>query len=413
MALYVVYFANYLVPLITVPYTVRVLTPAGYGRGAVALSFAAFVGVIAAYGFNLTASREVSVGRTDLHAVSRTASEVVVVELCLLAMCAGGYEITLAVVPSLCSDSSIMWIAFAAIGLRTLNPIWLYQGLEDLKFSARVGLILRLAYVPALFLLVRNPTDTPEWLALQAATAGLGAVWLWYHAYRRLGVRWVRPRWKGLVRQVREGFAIFFSMAAVSLYTSGNVFILGILTNATMAGYYSAAEKLVRAAMGAWGPLQQAVFPRITQLASESRQAGLRFAGKMLIVQGGMGAALSIGLFATAPWVVPVVLGHTFQPSITILRILAVLPFLIAVSNVLGIQVMVPFKKDGAFAAALVAAGLLNVGLAVTLVPRWQGSGMAFSVGCSEFIVTASMFLFLRRHDLVPYLRPQPEGANV
>lgn len=413
MALYVVYLANYLVPLITIPYTVRVLTPAGYGRGAVALSCAAFVGVIAAYGFNLTASREVSVGRNDLHAVSRTASEVVVVELCLLAVCAGGYEITLALVPRLRSDSLIMWTAFAAIGLRTLNPVWLYQGLEELKFSARVGLILRLAYVPALFLLVRNPTDTPEWLALQAATAGLDAAWLWYHACRRLGVRWVGPRRKGLVRQVREGFAIFLSMAAVSLYTSGNVFILGILTNATMAGYYSAAEKLVRAAMGAWGPLQQAVFPHITQLASESRQAGLRFAGKILIVQGGMGAALSIGLFATAPWVVPVVLGHTFQPSIMILRILAVLPFLIAVSNVLGFQVMVPFKKDGAFAEALAAAGLLNVGLAVALVPHWQGSGMAFSVACSEFIVTASMLLYLKRHDLVPYLRPEQEAANV
>lgn len=413
IALYAAFLANTVAPLVTVPYTVRVLTPAGYGLGAFAMSFAGFAGLIASYGFSLTASREISVHRDDPRAVSRIASEVVTVELLLIAIGFAAYGVTLMWIPRLGADAADAWIALVAVSFATLNPGWLYQGVEDLDFSARVGVVLRLAYVPALFLLVRKPGDTFEWLALQAAVAGLGSAWLWIHAWRRLKIRWVLPGRRQIVHQLRQGFAVFFSQSAVALYTSGNVFIVGMLTNITVAGYYGAAERLVKVAMSAWGPLQTAVFPRISRLASESREAALRFAGKMLFVQGGMGAVLSTGLLVGAPWIVPLAFGRKFEPSVSVLQILSILPFLIGVSNVLGIQVMVPFHKDRAFAIVLLAAGLVNIGLGALLAPRWQASGMAVSVACSECLVTAGMVWYLRRNRLAPTIIHPREAVHV
>ncbi len=412
LALYAGFVANTIVPLVTVPYTVRVLTPAGYGSGAFALSLAGFAGVVAAYGFGLTASREISVHRDDIEAVSRIASEVAAVQLLLLAVCCVACVVAVALVARLQAVAADVWIAFGVVAFGALNPGWLYQGVEELEFSARVGVVLKLAYVPALFLFVRKPGDTAAWLGLQAVTAGLGSLWLWTHASRSLGVRWVLPSRAGIARQLRQGLAIFFSQSAVALYTSGNVFILGMLTNVTVAGYYSAAERLVKVAMGAWGPLQQAVFPRASRLAAQSREAALRLAGKMLFLQGGLGAVLSAGLLVAAPWLAPLAFGPKFGPSVAVLQILSVLPFLIAVSSVLGIQVMVPFGKDRAFATALLAAGLCNVGLGLLLVPRWQASGMAVSVAASECLVTACMFGYLWRHRLTPSLGRPVEAVH-
>lgn len=412
-ALYGAFLANIIAPLATVPYTVRVLTPQGYGSGAFALSLAGFAGVVAAYGFGLTACRQISVHRDNIETVSRIASEVVSVELLLLAVCFVAYAVSVTLIVRLHAESADAWIAFLVVALGVFNPGWLYQGLEELQFSSRVSVVSRLIYVPALFLVVRGPGDTFAWLALQAVTAGLASAWLWAHACRRLKIRWVAPNWRGMRSQLRQGFAIFFSHAAVSLYTSGNVFILGMLTNVTVAGYYSAAERLVRIAMSAWGPLQKAVFPRVNQLAAQSGQAALRLAGKMLLLQGGMGAVLSAGLFIAAPWIVPLAFGAKFEPSVAVLRILAILPIFIALSNVLGVLVMVPFNKDSAFALVLLAAGLLNVGLGILLAPQWQASGMAVSAACSECLVTTGMFLYLWRNRLTPWVSARSEVVHV
>jgi PST family polysaccharide transporter len=413
VALYVVHFANYLLPLITVPYVVRVLTPSGFGLGAFAVSFAGFFGTVADYGFNLTATRAVSVNRDSHHEVSRIATQVMFTKAVMLGHCAGIFWLLTWAVPKLQGNNLVMWMGFLQVAVGSLTPFWLYQGLEELRFSSRVNLAARVAYVPALFLFVRRPADTWKWMLLQAVVAVISAGILWLNAWLRLGVGWVRPRWADLQSQLKEGFSLFVSQAAVKAYTSGNTFILGMFTNMTIAGYYSAAERVVQMILALLGPVSQAVYPRAVQLAASSREAALQLTRKMMLFMGTAGLGLSAGVLVTAPWLVPVLLGARFQPSITIMQILSPLPFLIALSNVLGIQIMVPFKHDVAFTVILVAAGLLNLGMASLLAPHWQGNGMAVSVTFSELLVTAAMFWYLGRRRLLPLVPLQPEAASV
>ena len=175
VALYVVHFANYLLPLITVPYVVRVLTPSGYGLGAFAVSFAGFFGTLADYGFNLTATRSVSVNRDSHHEVSRIATQVMFTKAVILGHCAGVFWLLTWAVPKLRGNNLVMWMGFLQVAMGSLSPFWLYQGLEELRFSARVNLAVRVAYVPALFLFVRRPADTWKWVLLQAVVAAVAA----------------------------------------------------------------------------------------------------------------------------------------------------------------------------------------------------------------------------------------------
>lgn len=53
LALYGVQFANYLLPLITLPYLTRVLGPESWGSLVVVQSFAQYLSLLVEYGFNL------------------------------------------------------------------------------------------------------------------------------------------------------------------------------------------------------------------------------------------------------------------------------------------------------------------------------------------------------------------------
>jgi PST family polysaccharide transporter len=162
-----------------------------------------------------------------------------------------------------------------------------------------------------------------------------------------------------------------------------------------MVGYYSVAEKIVKAMLGILTPVSQAAYPRFSKLAAESKAEALFWGRRMLFLMGGIGFGLSVVIFLSAPLIVGILLGTQYRPSILAIKIISFLPFLVALSNVLGIQLMVPFGMDRGFTWILFTAGLLNVSLAVLLVPPWQAAGMAISVLISEIFVTLAMSIFL------------------
>lgn len=115
----------------------------------------------------------------------------------------------------------------------------------------------------------------------------------------------------------------------------------------------------------------------------------------MLVLMGSLGLALSVTLLAGAPVIVRVVLGPGYEPSMMVAQILAPWIFIDAITNVWGIQTMLPFGYDWAFFIILVLAGLLNITLAIPLAPVFKEVGMAIAVLLSCIFVTIAQPFFL------------------
>ena len=396
-SLYLIQFANYIVPLIIVPYLVRVLGPAGYGAVAFAQGFINYLMLFVEYGFNWSATRKISVQREDHQAVNYTALHVWAAKGLLSLVGLGGLLLLIVFVPKLREVSRLLLALYGLILGDVLFPTWLFQGMERMVAISVINLGMKLAILGGVFALVHRPEDALVYAALMgggSVAAGLTGMVV---AVRMFRLKLVRVSWSGILETLREGWILFLSRASVSLYTAGNAFILGMLTDHTVVGYYSAAEKVVKSILGLLGPLSQAAYPRFSKMAVESKAKALLWARRMLLLMGGAGFGLSLGIFLGAPLIVAVLLGPQYGPSILVMRVIAFLPFLIAMSNVLGIQVMIPFGMDRVFTVILFSAGVLNVVLAVLLAPIWQAAGMAFSVLFSEIFVTLTMFVYLYR----------------
>lgn len=401
-SLYLIQFANYLVPLIMIPYLVRVLDPSGYGRVAFGQSLITYFIIFADYGFAFSATRKISLERNDIMAVSRTASQVWISKFVLGV---AGLIVLISVVLSVTKLHEISVMLFILYGLvigNVLFPTWLFQGMEKMVAISVINLLMQLFILIGVFTLVHRPDDYIIYAGLISSgsiLSGLVGASLAFYIFK---LQPIMPSTRSILDTLREGWTLFLSTASVSLYTAGNAFILGLLTTTTVVGYYSAAEKMVKAALGLLGPIAQAAYPRFSKLAFESEVVALQWGRRMLVVVGSVGLILSLILFVGAPILVQVVLGPEYGPSIKVIRILAALPFLVAISNVLGIQLMVPFGKDKAFTSILFVAGLTNVILAILLAPVWLESGMGAAVLISEMLVTVIMFVYLWANNLNP-----------
>jgi len=237
-------------------------------------------------------------------------------------------------------------------------------------------------------------------LLLQAAAGFLAFGGGWALVRRDAPLRW--PGRQATRDALRMGWSMFVFRASAGLYTAGNAFILGLFAPPQVVGYYAGAEKIGRAIVGLLGPAGQALYPRVSRLAGHARTEALRMVRLGLAAMGTGGVLLGITAFLAAPVLVRLLLGPGFEPAVAVLRVLALIPPLAAVSNVLGIQWMLPLGLDRPFTRIVIWAGLLNVALAVWLAPSLGERGMAWAVVAAEAFAAGGMWLYLRIRRLDP-----------
>jgi PST family polysaccharide transporter len=408
-SLYSIQFASYVLPLITVPYLVRVLKPERFGTVAFGQGLIAYFMALVEYGFGLSATRRISAARENHELVSRVASNIVAARVLL---CAGSFSLLICLiyfVPRLHEASTLLLVLYGSVIGMAIFPSYLFQGLERMSPIAVINLSVRIVAILAMFVVVRREEDYLAYAALISAQSIVAAVVGVWAAFRMFQLHAVWPTWSGIGNSLKEGWITFLSISAITLYTSGNAFILGMLTNDVVVGYYSAAEKIVRAAVAVLGPISQAAYPRFAKMAVESKEMALRWARRMLLLMGGVGFLITAAIFACSGLIVHLVLGARFQASGPVMRILALLPLLVAISNVLGIQILFPFRQDRVVLVSVTTGGLVNVALAFLLAPVFQARGMAVSAVVAEFLVTATQIYYIVKMGLNP-LNPMPDG---
>lgn len=398
-SLYAIRMAMSLLPLISIPYVVRVLGPFGYGTFAFGQGLIAYFALFTDYGFNLAATRRISACRDDAGVVARIASATLAAKLLLTA---GGLVLLLllTMLPKLADARAVILLLYGNVVGNALFPHWLYEGQERMVVSSVLVVAGMAAATAGIFVVVRDPGDYVALAGLWGGSSVLVGVIGLAAGLRLFHVRLVRPPAAEVWEALRKGALLSASAGSTTLYTSGNAFLLGLVAPREVVGFYTAGEKVVRAIQALVHPVQQALYPRVSLLAMSSRDSALELGRRLLQWTGGLGLALSVLLFAGAPTAVRLVLGPDFAPTVQVIRILAPLPLIVAISSTLTLQVMVPFGRDRALVRILLLSGLTNVVMALLLASAWLETGMAVAVVLTEMLVAGWVATYLRSQDL-------------
>jgi PST family polysaccharide transporter len=190
------------------------------------------------------------------------------------------------------------------------------------------------------------------------------------------------------VRYLRCGFNFFIFQAAVSLYTSFNVVLLGLFRTPAEVGAYASAERLIKAGLGFIGQASQALFARLNHLKMTSVADMERLRSRALAGMFLLGMLGSVIILALADFVAQYLFPATADDVASMLRIFAMLVPAIALSSVLGLHYLIVDKQEVLFNRIIITAALTNLIAATAAIQFFGARGLAVSWVLIEWIIT-------------------------
>ena len=112
---------------------------------------------------------------------------------------------------------------------------------------------------------------------------------------------------------------------------------------------------------------------------------------------------LFLGLIVSAPILIRLFCGPSYEPAISTLQIISPILLFIALSNVLGIQILYPQGKENVVIKCTIFGAITNFTLNLILIPLMANDGAAIATCVAEFMVTFIMLIIGRKYIPIEY----------
>jgi len=176
--------------------------------------------------------------------------------------------------------------------------------------------------------------------------------------------------------------------------------IAAIDSHDLIVGYYGAANKIIDSIKGILNPISLAIFPYISQQVIINKSNAILFIRKVLKCYSIFGFIMFFILFIFSDEIVSVLLGVQYEQSIILIKILSAIPFLVAISNVLGTHTLLTFGYNRIYSRILLVSALISIILIIPMSYFFSDKGAAFTMLLTEFCVTLMMYVSLRKLDI-------------
>ncbi len=380
---------NYLLPLITLPYLVRILGAEKYGLVMFAQAFTQFFIIFTDYGFNLSAAREIAVHRNDRDMVSTIYWSVMIIKGVFIVT---GFGVMAAIVfyfDRFKPDWILYLLCYGMVlGQACMTP-WFFQGMERMKFITLINITARVIFTVTIFIVVRQQTDYIYVPLLSSTGMILAGAMSMMIALKRFKVAVRIPGFKALSYHLRSSFQFFLSQVSVSFYTYANSFALGLFVSNQAVAYYAAAQQLYKAMYGVFVPLVNALYPFI----SKERSVGLF----KKVYWPACGAAALGGLFVfvfSGP-ITDIIFGAGFGETSHLLQLFSVLVVIAVASVLLGYPFLAALGHPEYANMSVVFGSILHLAILAAIIPVMTTYLVAIAT-----IVTELTILLIRIHGV-------------
>lgn len=351
---------NLLLPLITIPYLLDTVGAANYGVYSIVYTVVQYVLLIGKYGFHYTSTKQISQHRNDVLMVSRIFHSTMLARVVL--------TITASIV-----CLGFIWFVYPkyvllylyGLGIAfgdVLNPVWLFQGMEKMRYMTIVNSITKILFTVLIFTCIRQESDYEFIILFNSAgfivsgiVSFLIAVFIFHIKAQKVSVNDVAV-------QIKDSSTVFFSSAFVNVFNNSYILILGLFLNESMIGIYSAVDKVIKAAKILVDPISNALFPHVAKsFMGKSMKDNVNTIFRYSKTVGMLLTVIAVALVASSPLVCDKFLHSIKDESMMLIWWMSPLIVIGGLNYVFGIVGLINLGRQKTWLRNLIISSALGI----------------------------------------------------
>lgn len=386
----------YIFQFLTYPYIARVLGVTNIGICNYVQSIVMYFSLFCGLGISTLGVREIAKCNGDKERLDSTFSQLFTMNLWLTIVVTLLYLVVMMVVPQFAPYRKLMAIGATQLVFGTFSIEWLFRGIEDFKYITIRTLFVRLAYMLAIFLCVRDSQDYDIYFVIYSGMVVLNGIINWN--YRRKFVKYSFQSFHSIFKHIKPCLYLGSQNILTSVYTTFNVVYLGMVCGDVQVGLYTTATKIEGIILALYTSVTLVLMPQISAMMENDNKEGV---GHLINRSFSLLFAFVFPCLAFTECftegIVSIVADSGYEGAVLLMRVVMPAMLVVGLEQILIVQILMPSRADKQVLLNCVFGAACSVLLNLLLVSRLQGLGSSFVWVISEFAVMSSALYFVKR----------------
>ena len=378
--------SNFIFPLITFPYVSRVLLPSGTGKVAFATSVISYFSMFAQLGIPTYGIRACAQVRDDKYKLSKVVHELCIINFIMMLLSYLVFFGGIVFVERLRNEKILFVIMGSMILFNSIGMEWLYKALEEYTYITIRSIVFKAIAVSMMLIVVKSQGDYVIYGAISIFAASASNVMNCINAHKYITLK---PIENYNFRQHIKPILIFFGMScATTIYTNFDTVMLGFMKSDVDVGYYNAAIRIKSILVSIITSLGTVLLPRAAYyIEHDLREEFNYIARKSINFVYIIALPMIIYFIVYAPECIYFLSGNAYEGSILPMQILMPTLLFIGLTNILGIQIMVPLEMEKWVLNSYIIGAIVDLIINILLIPKMGASGAAIGTLIAEIAV--------------------------
>lgn len=381
-------------PLITTPYLSRVLGAEGIGIYGYTYSIVTYFVLFGSLGVSLYGQREIAYAGEDKEKRKKIFVEVNIFRFITIAIATIVYYFLF----MRNNDYQVFYrILLFELWAAAFDISWFFQGMEEFKKTVIRNVLVRVCSVALVFLLVKTREDLTKFVLIYSLADFIGNLSLWLYLPKY--TKGVKIKSVEVWKHVIPILLLFVPQIANQIYKILDTTMIGkLVADKTETGYYEQSQKVIRLLLTIVTSLGVVMVPRMAStFASGDKEKVNEYMKMSFKFVFFLAFPIMFGIISIARAFVPIFFGQGYDKVVVLINIMSPILILMGVANVVGVQYLLPTKKQKEYTISVTIGVVVNFFLNYFLIKAYASVGASIATVLSQLVVDSIQLYYIRK----------------